>query len=731
MMPRGGRLNLQWIPDRNALSYDKPCTLDVVVRMSTPLQAVPERRPDINLSLVIDRSSSMQGPKIALTRRAAALVVQSLTPQDFLSIVLFGDRAEVLVSSKPVSDPESILRLVAGIVSGGSTALDAGWKAGAGQVCLNLAPQRLNRVLLLTDGQANVGQTNPDVICDEVHRLCNQGVQTTTMGFGRDYNEQLLRSMAASGEGNHFFVQTPEQLAKFFQMELDGLAATLGTRVRLRLEPAQGVEVEALGEAVPDSQGAYPLADLTLDCPLELLFRLTVPPQNSDTPPVVAELSWHSPRTGELESLRVPLQLPRVSLAERLALPCHPEVAQQLAVAMAARSRQEAMQAMKRGDKASATQILQKTLDIGNLPELERSQLEQLKSSVEQGDASTSSKMAASQSHFYSRGSIAMANMDDEILRGLIGNGQLLLRHGELFRVADAEHYKPRPRSRYEGMLAGLLAGETLGMNRSERTRGEAGSLVLATLARLDPESRLLMPLLTPLAKHLSEAPVTAPSESHLSFCLNMRQGRSIFEAGVASPDSGAVRRIAPLLYARFRNPTPRVWPFVAMASNLTHRDAASIAASLSFALLLWELMALQAPPAPQFYYDLFVNTLSDVEHDTPYPARARRFDGWKGKLSEYLQHVIPDARRRGLSVPEAQLEWGSSSYLLESIPSMIYILENHGHQPQEALRQATQGTTDAATLGALVGAALGALHGPLGQAPLDEELAQALARLQ
>ena len=118
-----------------------------------------------------------------------------------------------------------------------------------------LDKERVNRVVLLTDGEANIGETGIDPICTAVSQLVRQGVQTTTLGFGNGYNEDLLRAMAASGEGNHFFVEQNEQLGPFLELELGGLRATQGKSVRLSLCPAAGVRVQWLGNIQQDEQG--------------------------------------------------------------------------------------------------------------------------------------------------------------------------------------------------------------------------------------------------------------------------------------------------------------------------------------------------------------------------------------------------------------------------------------------------------------------------------------------
>ena len=698
---------IEFQPDRPALCHDQACTVDLLVRITPPQPESRRERPGINLSLVVDRSGSMQGEKIQLTRKAAAQAVRALGRNDRLSIVSFANEVQTVVASTTVSDKETILKQIEKIEAYGSTALFDGWKGGAAQACLALDDRQLNRVVLLTDGQANIGETNPDNICTEVHRLSQKGLQTTTLGFGKDYHEGLLRSMAASGGGNHFFVETPEQLARFVELELDGLAATIGTRVRLQLQrQGPGIEIEPLGEFQTTPDGAYQLADLILGFPLDLLFRVTLPAGSTPVSGLTARLEWHAPATGQSQSLEVGLELPRVSAAERAAMSIHPEVEAQLAVAMAARARNEAMQAMKKGDKGTATRILKQAMETRRLPDLEKAQLRQLQNTMEQGDQNTSQKLYEAQSYAYSRGSVVMGAIEEQLLSGWIDAGLIPLRLAPFLRQGPAS--KP-PLPRIEGMLAGLF---------HSAPTSETAVLSLETLRLVNGSNRFL-PWIGSFLKKLAGAPVDQPSAGLQAFRENVDRGESFMATGSKLADCWAMARLAPLLLARRRSLSASHWVFVIMGAHLTHNDAASAASCVAFANLLWDLMCAGGPPSSNYYLEHFVNVLSSVETDQTYPSTAPRHDGWKGRLSEYLQMVIPDARRRGLTLAEARQEWGSGSYLLESVPSLLYLLECHGHQPQVALRQATSNRP-------LAGAALGALHGTLPGWEMQGEVARA-----
>ncbi len=709
---------LHLIPDREGVCLDSETTLDLLIRVTPPRLERAEHRPELNLSLVLDRSGSMQGEKMEMTRKAASMAVRSLRDEDRVSVVLFDEEIETLVPCTKATAKNRIAELLSQVEVRGCTNLCDGWRTGAGQASLAWDQTRLNRVLVLTDGQANRGETDLERICTEVRRQAEAGVQTTTLGFGPDYNEVLLRAMAASGDGNHFYVETPEQLAGFFEMELEGLASTQGTQVRLHLDPlVEGLEAWPLADMNRTHGGALKLADLVAGCPLEVLVRVRVSALRGHRGPLLKlQLLYRSASSGREESLQAELELPGMTARERAALPLHPEVAEQVAAAIVAVARKEAMEKLYRDDEAGALQLLRQALQTPALADYDERLLGDLIATIERGDHSSGHKKASMHGHGHARGSTMLKKMESEqVLDTLIGRGQIPLREGPLLAS------RPGPSrggpERIQTMMLGLVFGESLGQARTwgdifrRGTPGPAeGSLLaLATLECLAEEGELNPNL---LARALAETHVPRPSNTLAMLRQHRGMGLRWAELGTASAGCGALRRIAPVLALHYPQASQRLWSDVALGCLITHCDTSSLASCLGFAALLWDLAGMAAPPHPEWYCERFLEAVEGLETDEAYQAQARRFDGWSGKLSDFVRMALPDARQRGLTAAQAMREWGSGPYLLELVPSMLYVLERHAANPAEALRQATRGPLDPSSLGALVGASMGALHG-------------------
>jgi Ca-activated chloride channel homolog len=288
------------IPLRAVVCSDSPTTLDVLVRITPPTAEVELKRPTLNISLVIDRSGSMSGQKIEYARQAACYAVQQLLSTDRVSVVIYDDVVETLVPSTLVVDKAHITRKIQRIEARNMTALHAGWERGGSEVAQYFNPEQLNRVILLSDGLANVGLTDLDAIATDVHKLAQQGVSTTTMGVGNDYNEKLLEAMTNSGDGNYYYIESAQQLPTIFQAELQGLMATVGTTVSLGIEPQAGVEVaEVLNELEVNRKGRYQLTNLIIGNPIEVVVRLRIPAIAQATDLCYFRLAWNDPQNGK------------------------------------------------------------------------------------------------------------------------------------------------------------------------------------------------------------------------------------------------------------------------------------------------------------------------------------------------------------------------------------------------------------------------------------------------
>ena len=355
---------IEVLPGRPALPRDGASTLDLVVRITPPTPDVLFVRPPINLGLVLDRSGSMAAAKkMNYARDAAAFAVRQLLPTDQVSVTIFDNVVETIYPNAPATDKPAIVRQIERIHSRGATALHAGWKEGADQVERHAISDGLNRVILLSDGQANEGVVDPNVIAAECKARAGRGVSTTTMGLGDDYNEDLMQRMGEQGDGNYYLIETPQQLEDIFHTELKGLMASTGTKVSLGIEPQSAATVaEVFNDMDRNSFGRLMLPNLTVGMPIVVALRLNVPAIRREAEVCRFRLAWDDPKTGKRRSIYASLTLPVASRAEWDAMPAEPLVLEQVAIQMAARARKEAVAAFDRGDLAGSRSFIGESL---------------------------------------------------------------------------------------------------------------------------------------------------------------------------------------------------------------------------------------------------------------------------------------------------------------------------------------------------------------------------------
>ena len=200
------------------------------------------RRTPLNLAVVLDKSGSMTGAKLEKTKQAAMQLVDRLAPNDVFSLVIFSDEARVLVPAQKVADKDALKEKIESIQAGGSTALYAGVKTGAEQISEYFSSQRINRIILLSDGLANVGPSTPRDLRRLGSDLAERGMAVTTIGVGDDYNEDLMAGLAEASDANYYYVRDTETLPEIFAKELGGMLAVAARDVRIEILCPNGVK---------------------------------------------------------------------------------------------------------------------------------------------------------------------------------------------------------------------------------------------------------------------------------------------------------------------------------------------------------------------------------------------------------------------------------------------------------------------------------------------------------
>lgn len=328
-----------------------------------------------------------------------------------------------------------------------------------------------------------------------------------------------------------------------------------------------------------------------------------------------------------------------------------------------------------------------------------------------------------------------MSRPHDPSLEELIDSGTVRIRQGAILQKAPPPITGTDLIDRLRGMLLGLAIGDALGatsegMNPSRR-RAEHGEirdylpnwyaderpvglptddtqLAFWALERMLEDDGLVPER---VLGTFAERQIFGIGSTVRAALIAYGMGRPWTETGQASAGNGALMRIAPVLLPHVRKPSPALWEDAVLLGMITHNDYASNAACVSFVALLWDLLNRAEAPEPEWWLETFVARMAPLEGDTRYRNRTPEIV-YEGPMAPFIHDRVSRALEVERPVQEACDWWYSGAYLLETLPSVLYILARHGDDPEEALVRAVNDTRDNDTVAAIVGAAVGALHG-------------------
>lgn len=222
--------------DRSLLAADAVQRAVIKVSLRAREAASSSERPPVNLAVVLDRSGSMSGEKIERAKDAAIEALRRLGPRDRFSLVIYDHEVETLVPAQSAANVEWIESRIRGIQARGNTALFAGVSQGVAEIRKNIEDRRfVPRVMLLSDGRANVGPSSPEDLGRLGTALLKEGIAVTTVGVGADYNEDLMTRLSQQSDGNAYFAAKSSELTRIFNAELGGVLNVAARQVALEI----------------------------------------------------------------------------------------------------------------------------------------------------------------------------------------------------------------------------------------------------------------------------------------------------------------------------------------------------------------------------------------------------------------------------------------------------------------------------------------------------------------
>lgn len=324
-------------------------------------------------------------------------------------------------------------------------------------------------------------------------------------------------------------------------------------------------------------------------------------------------------------------------------------------------------------------------------------------------------------------------------VRELVSEGVVKVRwHPRLDKAPSNLAPGVRLTDKVEGMLLGIAIGDALGntsesMNPNERRR--AFGWIDGYLPNRHANERAVgLPsddtqLAFWTVEHLLRRGALDPQELGELFAqpdrqifgggrttaaalANLRRGVEWTHSGSPGASNGALMRISVVLLPHLMKPSPALWTDTLAAAHVTHDDELSNSSCVALVDTLWKLLGMDQAPHGAWWLNQFAKAFTDIGCSKPYAARAGHPPGFNGTVCELLAQFVAPALDGGLDAAAAGDIWHSGAYLLETVPTVIFILSRYGHDPRAAVEQAVNGTRDNDTVAAIVGAAVGALHG-------------------
>ena len=233
----------------NLVRLDEPQIIYFILELGPPDEARKAPSPPLNVCLVLDRSTSMQGQKMDIVKATAIQVLRNLRPQDILSVVAFSDRAEVVIPASYHQEKSRSEAKIQMIQPSGATEIYQGLEAGAKEVMRSLDAKRVNHIILLTDGHTYGDEQQCLALAS---RLAAHGIGISGMGIGQDWNDIFLDVLASRTGGSSAYLAQPQDIKKLLLEKFDALSQTYAEDLVLDLKYIEDIELTYAFRLQPD-----------------------------------------------------------------------------------------------------------------------------------------------------------------------------------------------------------------------------------------------------------------------------------------------------------------------------------------------------------------------------------------------------------------------------------------------------------------------------------------------
>ncbi len=359
----GQQCQLNLSPSRSVLPVDRKSELCLKVGVTGFEMASDEKRPELNIALVIDKSGSMSGDRIRQAKEAAACAVNQMNENDIVSIVVYDSDVSVLVPATKLTDKKSVLEKIDSINADGTTALYAGTEKGAEEVKKFFDKGRVNRVILLSDGMANVGPSEPSDLKRLGQKVGGDGITVTTLGLGEGYNEDLMQQLAQAADGNHAFITSEKNLVEVFDEEFKTVTKVVASEASCKVTFADGIRpirVMNRDAKIEGQEVSFSWNQIYSGHERYVLLEVEVPAgsDGEKRPLASATLSYANMKTNKTDNLSASVEIGYSNSEDAVKASENETVMKDYASQSVALARDEAIRLRDKGDVKGAKKVL-------------------------------------------------------------------------------------------------------------------------------------------------------------------------------------------------------------------------------------------------------------------------------------------------------------------------------------------------------------------------------------